>query len=118
MNLIQLLLPVYKDEKEQFQSLKFAEIKKELTDQFGGITTYSHAPATGLWKENGNKTVIDAIITYEVVASQLDKAWWQTYKEQLQQTFAQEDLIIWALALKKNISSGSGIPAIMAFRGK
>ena len=101
MQLIQILLPVYNQDNELFPNNYFTNIREELTEKFGGITTYSRAPATGLWKENEDKTVEDAIIVYEVMAETLDHDWWQKYKLQLEKLFRQDEIIVrtWEIQL-------------------
>jgi len=94
MHLIQILLPLYDKEQNIFSGEVFSGIRNELTEKFGGITTYSRAPATGLWKENEEKTVKDAIIIYEVMAERVDRNWWQPYKENLKRTFQQDEIMI------------------------
>ena len=94
MQLIQILLPLYNNQKEPFSQSVFTRIRQELTEKFGGITAFSRAPATGLWKENEEKTVKDEIIIYEVMADTLDQSWWQNYKKSLEKTFSQEEILI------------------------
>jgi len=94
MHLIQILLPLYDNKQTLFPATYFATIRQELTDKFGGITTYSRAPATGLWKENEAKTVKDDITIYEVVAEVIDRDWWREYKEKLKQKFEQDEVMI------------------------
>ena len=94
MQQIQILLPLYNNHKEPFPTAIFNSIRQELTEKFGGITTFSRAPATGLWKENEEKTVKDEIIIYEVMAETLDQHWWQNYKVTLEKTFRQEEILI------------------------
>ena len=94
MHLIQILLPLYDNEQNLFPSTYFTSTRQELTDKFGGITTYSRAPATGLWKENEAKTVKDDITIYEVEAEAVDGVWWQQYKEKLKQKFQQDEIMI------------------------
>lgn len=94
MQLIQILLPVYNNQNEVFPEETFSRIRQKLTDQFGGITTYSRAPATGLWKENEQKTVKDDMLVYEVMAETLDKDWWQNYKSQLETILKQDEILI------------------------
>jgi hypothetical protein len=94
MHLIQIFLPLYNQEKNIIPADIFSGISKELTEQFGGITAYSRSPATGLWKENNEKTVKDEIIIYEIMAQNLDRNWWRTYKENLEKIFEQDEIII------------------------
>ena len=94
MQLIQILLPLYNNEKNIFPANIFNHIRQELTEKFGGITTYSRSPATGLWKENEENTVKDDIIIYEVLAKALDRNWWGDYKEKLEDIFRQQEILI------------------------
>lgn len=94
MHLIQILLPLYDKEQNLFPAAYFTVIRQELTDKFGGITTYSRAPATGLWKENREKTVKDDIIIYEVMAEAVERDWWQEYKEKLKHKLQQDEIMI------------------------
>ena len=94
MQLIQIFLPVIEKENKEFSINYYADIRKELTEKFGGITTYTRSPATGLWKEEENKTVKDNIITYEIMAPDLDNGWWQDYKHKLEKQFKQAEIII------------------------
>ncbi len=94
MQLIQILLPVYNNQNEVFPEEIFHRIRQELTDQFGGITTYSRAPATGLWKENKQKTAKDDIMVSEVMAETLDLDWWQNYNSQLEALYEQDEILI------------------------
>lgn len=94
MQLIQILLPLYNNQQQPFAPAVFTRIRQELTEKFGGITAFSRAPATGLWKENEEKTVKDDIIIYEVMAKSLDLNWWQRYKVNLEETFRQDEILI------------------------
>jgi len=94
MQLIQILLPLIEKENKDSNFNLYTEIRKELTEKFGGITTYTRSPATGSWKEEANKTVKDDIIIYEVMAQDLDKDWWEKYKQMMEKEFEQEEIII------------------------
>ncbi len=99
MHLIQILLPLYNQDNNVFPEIYFTQIKTQLTEKLGGITTYSRSPATGFWKETDNKTVKDEIIVYKIMAPDLDRVWWQTYKQQLEKLFNQDEIIIRASAI-------------------
>lgn len=92
--LIQVLLPLYDPEGKAFPGKLYAGVKKELTEKFGGLTIYTRAPATGLWKETEKKVTRDDIIIYEVVAKNADKTYWAAYKKSLADAFKQEELMI------------------------
>lgn len=94
MNLIQILLPLYDNGGKPFPQQEYLRVRDELTERFGGITTYVRSPAKGLWKESPTSTVHDDIIIYEVMTELLDRQWWREYREELARRFLQELLIV------------------------
>jgi hypothetical protein len=94
MHLIQLLLPLYDNEQHAFAQKEFARVREELTERFGGLTAYVRSPATGLWKEDANRTVHDEIVIYEVMVEQVDRDWWRGYRTELSARFRQEQLVV------------------------
>ena len=53
MHLVELFLPLATNEGSPFTRPVFASVEKELTELFGGATAYPRAPASGIWKQNG-----------------------------------------------------------------
>lgn len=94
MHLIQILLPLYDNNGEPFPQLEYVQVRDELTDRFGGITTYVRSPAEGLWKETPTMTVRDDIVIYEVMTETLYRDWWKGYREKLARRFRQDMLIV------------------------
>jgi hypothetical protein len=94
MYLVQILLPLYDNEGSPFAQQEYARVRDELTELFGGITTYVRSPAEGLWKESHQRTVRDDIVIYEVMAEHLDREWWRGYREELSKRYRQELLIV------------------------
>ena len=47
MNLIQLLLPLYDNNKEPFTPEEFDRVRDELAKRFGGITAFRRSPRKG-----------------------------------------------------------------------
>ena len=74
--LIQILLPLYDNAGAPLPRELYARVREELTGKYGGLTAFSRAPAEGLWQE-GSETKRDDIVVLEVMADQLDRAWWQ-----------------------------------------
>ena len=100
MHLIQLLLPLHDNNKQEFPNAYFLKVREELTDRFGGVTAFVRSPAVGLWKDV-NEVSRDDMVMSEVISSQLDKEWWSKYRTQLQKEFRQEELLIWASDVTK-----------------
>lgn len=94
MYLIQILLPLYDNDARPIPHNEFEQVRDELAERFGGITTYVHSPAEGLWKESATSTVHDDIVIYEVMAGELDREWWRDYRLGLAGRFHQEVLIV------------------------
>lgn len=94
MHLVQILLPLYDNEQNPQPADQFRRVRKELTEAFGGLTVYTRAPAEGMWKLDDNHTTRDDIVIFEVMASQLDGAWWRNYRHELESRFRQEVIVI------------------------
>lgn len=94
MYLVQILLPLYDNSGALFPPEEFQRVRDELTERFGGITTYVRSPAMGVWKETPESTVHDEIVIYEVMAESLDRPWWTLYREEVTVRFRQEWLVV------------------------
>ena len=92
--LFQIYLPRNQENGKPFSGEMFEKVKTELTDRFGGLTMYTRAPAKGLWKEEGEKTLSDDILIYEVLATAYDEEFWKAYKTKLEKTFKQDEVLI------------------------
>ena len=98
MHLVQLLLPVYDNDKRAFPRAYFDQVRLELTNQFGGVTAFVRSPAVGLWKDNGEDITRDDVIMFEVLTEHLDQDWWKSYRQKLEKTFLQETILLRAIA--------------------
>ena len=97
MYLVQILLPLYTNERQLFPDEAYDRVRETLTERFGGVTAYQRSPALGHWKQTEAVTLRDDIVVFEVMLETLDRAWWADYREQLRQTFRQDKLIVRAL---------------------
>ncbi len=100
MHLIQLLLPLYDNDGKALPKPLFAKVRDELMQQFGGLTAHTRAPVNGLWCEEDSHAVRDELIIYEVMASELHRAWWTNYRASLETRFRQEQVLIRAHAVE------------------
>jgi hypothetical protein len=100
MYLIQLLLPLYDNEKRPFKQQLLDGVRTRLAEEFGGVTAYKRSPAEGIWKEDG-ETSRDAIIIMEVMADELDRDWWKLYRADLEKRFRQKELVIRSTEMEK-----------------
>jgi hypothetical protein len=100
MHLVQALLPVVDENGQHFSEPTFDAVRRELTQRFGGVTAFVRSPAVGLWKHPSGEVHRDEIVMVEVMVDTLDREWWHTYRDQLAQTFRQEDLVVRAIAIE------------------
>jgi len=101
MHLIQIFLPLYDNYKQAFDSSIYDELRTGLKDQFGGVTFYRNAPVEGLWKDETGTTNYDELLIAEVMISDVDKDWWQQFKQRLEQEFKQEEILIRSIVFEK-----------------
>ena len=100
MYLIQILLPLYDNEGEAFDRKVQDSVRDELTKKFGGVTAFRSSPAEGTWREGGQVSH-DAIIIFEVMADELEREWWATYRAGLESRLRQEKLIVRATSIEQ-----------------
>jgi len=97
LHLVQLLLPIYDNDKRAFPRAYFDLVRLELTQQFGGVTAFVRSPAVGFWKDNDEDITGDDVIMFEVLTDQLDQGWWKSYRQKLEKTFRQETILVRAI---------------------
>jgi hypothetical protein len=100
-HLVQFLLPLFDNENQPFPRSAFDEVFHELAETFGGVTAYQRSPAEGAWVANDGEVNRDQVISFEVMVKELDRAWWAGYRQELEQRFRQEELLIRATAVEK-----------------
>ena len=98
MHLVQILLPANDPDGQPFPPGLFASVRDHLARSFGGITFHRSAPAEGLWLGEGG-VQRDAIVTAEVMVETLDEAWWRVYRQELERTFRQDEIVIRAISM-------------------
>jgi hypothetical protein len=94
------LLPLYDNEGEAFSQEAYDRVRDELTKKFGGLTAFRSSPAEGIWQEGG-RISRDAIIIFEVMTAELERAWWTPYRVDLESRFRQEKLIVRATVIEQ-----------------
>ena len=98
MHLIEILLPLNDNSGRPFGAEKYAAIRQQLTERFGGLTAFTRSPAQGTTTDGG-KTVHDDIVVFEVMTEKLDRSWWRSYRRQLEREFRQDAIVARALAV-------------------
>lgn len=99
MYLIQILLPLADQKGRRFDGADYGRVRSELSGRFGGITSFTRAPAEGVWKEGG-RTTHDDIVVFEVMVRELDQPWWEKYRAELERRFQQETIVIRAIKVE------------------
>lgn len=92
-HLVQILLPKSNGDGAPVAMEWFVAFVEELSDRFGGATSFLRAPAEGLW-EDGGKTEQDDIVIVEVMTPGLDESYWTALKKRLQLELAQDEIVI------------------------
>jgi hypothetical protein len=92
--LIEVLLPLYDNNGQRVPRRLHGQVRRELTEKFGGLTAHTRAPAEGLWKDAEQRTSRDDIVIYEVMCEGLDRAWWTRYRLRLEKRFRQQQVIV------------------------
>ena len=98
MHLVTLLLPLRRNDGAPQPPGLIASVRRELVERFGGVTAFTRAPAEGEWAEDGGGTggpiARDEVIAVEVLVDTLDRDWWGSFRERLEQDFAQDEVLI------------------------
>jgi hypothetical protein len=97
MHLLQLFLPLHDNAGAAFPPARFARVRSELTEAFGGVTAYQRAPVTGLWEDEDDSVCRDELVLFEVMVEALERDWWRRYATELAVRFGQEEILVRAL---------------------
>ncbi|HET9426682.1 MAG TPA: hypothetical protein VFO55_15065 [Gemmatimonadaceae bacterium] len=100
MHLVQLLLPLKDQDGKPFPRSFYRSVRDMLTERFGGLTAYTRAPAEGVW-DDGADVEHDDIVVYEVMVTDLDRAWWSGYRTELERRFDQDELVVRAQPIER-----------------
>jgi len=78
----------------------FLSVRDLLAQRFGGVTAYTRAPATGLWKKETGEIDRDEVVAVEVMVDALDRDWWRSYGADLARAFRQKTIVVRAIAIE------------------
>lgn len=101
MHLVELFLPLRDNEGGAFPKALFDNVRAELAELFGGVTAFTRGPATGLWEDDEGDVQRDEVVLFEVMADQLDHAWWRNYRQTLEARFRQDEVLVRATAVER-----------------
>jgi hypothetical protein len=100
MYLIEILLPLQDERSKPFPAEPYERLAQRLTERFGGVTSFTRAPAEGRWKSQGT-TERDDIVVIEVMAENIDRGWWSELRKNLMREFRQDDVVIRSQAIER-----------------
>jgi hypothetical protein len=101
MHLVQILLPLRDNQDRPFPHAAYASLRDELTERFGGVTTYNRAPAEGLFSDASGEVSRDDVVIFEVMCDALEEAYWAALRARLTMRFEQEELVVRAWPLQR-----------------
>ena len=100
MYLIEILLPLRDKKGRPFAARIYQGLRDDLTERYGGVTAFTRAPAEGETRAGSGK-VHDDIVLFEVMTDKIDRHWWKQYRESLERTFEQDEIVVRAIAFDK-----------------
>ncbi len=101
MKLVQVFLPLYDNNKQVFSRSVYDELGNILKEEFGGVSLYRNASIEGLWKDETGKTNYDELIIAEIMTEEINKVWWNRFRQRLEQIFMQQEILIRYLVFEK-----------------
>ena len=75
-------------------------MRDELTELYGGVTSFTRAPAQGETK-CGDEKARDDIVVLEVMTENIDRPWWQSYRKKLEGIFVQDEIVVRATHIER-----------------
>jgi hypothetical protein len=101
MHVIEMFLPLKRNDGAEQPRALFGEVRRELVERFGGLTAFTRAPAEGLWEDPDGSVDRDQIVIFEVMAEDLDRDWWADFRRRLEAMFEQEAIVIRSSAMEQ-----------------
>jgi hypothetical protein len=95
-HLVQILLPLTTGKGEGLKRDAFEDLLKELTDRFGGATSFKQSPGQGHW-DSGGEIEKDSVAMIEVMTGALDQDYFRRLKTRLERELSQDEIMIRAL---------------------
>jgi hypothetical protein len=91
--LVEILLPTRTGKGKAIGRHWFERLVGELTEKYGGATSFVRAPGEGLW-QNGGETEHDNIAVIEVMTGSIDPAYWGKLRARLEKELSQEEIVV------------------------
>jgi hypothetical protein len=91
--LVEILVPKTTGKGQPVTQEWFEDFMKELTQTFGGATSFVRSPGLGLWRDRGEMQR-DTIVVVEVMAEELKQDYWASLRRRLERELLQEEIVI------------------------
>lgn len=95
-HLVQILIPLIIGKNKKLEKRWFDELLQELTDRFGGATSFKQSPGQGHW-DSGTEIEKDSVALIEVMTEELDEGYWDKLKTRLEKELSQSEIMVRAL---------------------
>lgn len=93
MHVVEIFLPLRFPTGDPVPAGQFRLVQSELTEQFGGVTSYSRSPAEGAWRR-GEEVERDLVLVFEVMVDKLENDWWSAFRSRMEAIFRQQTVLI------------------------
>jgi len=94
MQLVQVFVPViWKDDPARFAS-EVGQVVQELTERFGGATSFVRDAAEGRWKNDDGVVERDDVVVVEVQVGEVSLPWWTAFQARLARRFGQDEILV------------------------
>jgi hypothetical protein len=93
VKIVEIFLPAAFPDGGPVPKAQLDLVRQELLEKFGGVTSYDRSPARGLWKDAG-QVEADAVVVLEVMTPSLDKSWWKAFRQRMEDSFHQKEVLI------------------------
>ena len=94
MHVVEIFLPLRDNDGRRFPPALYADVREEMVERFGGLTAFTRSPAEGLWEAGEGERSRDEIVIFEVMADEIDRGWWGTFRESLERRFRQDEIVV------------------------
>jgi hypothetical protein len=95
VTLIEILLPLNDNAGKPQPAKVFGDLRRLLTERYGGLTAFNRTPADGIWVDPDKGAVRhDDVVVLEVMADYLDRTWWGALRQRLEAELHQESIVI------------------------
>ena len=101
VHVVEIFLPLRDNDGRRFGRELYAGVRERLVERFGGLTAFTRSPAEGLWEAEEGERSRDEIVIFEVMADRLDRDWWRGFRQELEERFRQDEIVIRATAAER-----------------